>query len=207
MRELMYPKPSGTALITNLFHTLQGTWSLDRKLQSADPSAPSGRCSGKATFTPTQPSPIVDSDGKLQLADSELLYHEQGDFEMAAAAPGQPAPLKLPFSRKYIWRLKQADEALTISVWFTKPGTDTIDYLFHQIDIPFAQDDVEGSHGEIVLRGTGGHLCVADFYSSSYSFSLTGQSPDSVILSSWSTLHEVRGPKKDQIIETKFTKA
>lgn len=208
MRGPTSPTPSRTALITNLFHNLRGTWLLDRKLQSADPLAPSGRCSGQATFTPTQPSPVLGADGKLQLADAELLYHEHGDFEMATVIPGQSNPLKLPFSRKYIWRLRQADQAVTISVWFTKPGTDTIDYLFHQIEIPFSQEDISGTDSEIVLHGTGGHLCVDDFYSSSYTFSLSqkGSESDPVRLSSWTALHEVRGPKKDQIIETNFTK-
>ncbi|EHY52117.1 hypothetical protein HRR83_003319 [Exophiala dermatitidis] len=194
-------------LINNLFHTLQGTWLLDRNLQSADPTAPSGRCLGKATFTPTQPSPVLDEDGKLQLAESELLYHEQGELEMAQAIPGQGKPLKLPFSRKYIWRLNRADDAVNLSVWFTKPGTDTIDYLFHHIDIPYDDANGSASQDEMVLHGNGGHLCVADFYSSSYSFSLSHKDDGTAILISWKASHEVRGPKKDQIIETTYTKA
>ncbi|EXJ79313.1 hypothetical protein A1O3_08815 [Capronia epimyces CBS 606.96] len=218
MRDLISFKPSRSriSLIAGLFHTLQGTWNLDRKLQSDDPTAPSGRCSGKATFTPTPPSAVIDSDGKLQLADAELLYHEQGEFEMATATAAQqsPLPLKFPFSRKYIWRLKRlddGDDALTISVWFTKPGTNMIDYLFHQIDLPLSQDDGDDTDTDTVLllHGTGGHLCVADFYSTAYSFSLSRTAGPSAtaMLSSWSTLHEVRGPKKDQVIETKFTRA
>ena len=199
---------SRTTLLTALFQGLQGTWVLNRKLQSADPSEPSGRCSGKATFTNTQPSPVIDHQGKLQIADAELLYHEQGEFEMAPLNPvtGQDNVPKFSFSRKYIWRLQKAENAFTISVWFTKPGTNAIDYLFHKIDIAFHDLDASSSDNELVLHGSGGHLCVDDFYSSSYSFNLSGSDISASMLTSWTTLHEVRGPKKDQIIETTFTR-
>jgi hypothetical protein len=69
-------------------------------------------------------------------------------------------------------------------------------------------DDNDGSDSDraIVLRGQGGHLCVDDYYSSSYVFEMSGIDPTTVRLSSWSMMHEVRGPKKDQIIETTFTR-
>lgn len=194
-------------LTERLFENLTGTWILHRSLQSANASEPSGRCTGKATFTRTQPSPVVDTDGKLQLADAELLYHEQGDFEMTTSAPGQASNvLKFPFSRKYIWRLQKTEDADKLSVWFTKPGTNTIDYLFHKIDIALPDEDLQAQKGEIALHGAGGHLCVEDFYSSSYTFNMSSGSPDLARLVSWTTTHEVRGPKKDQILETTFTK-
>ena len=199
---------SRTTLLTALFQGLQGTWVLNRKLQSADPSEPSGRCSGKATFTNTQPSPVIDHQGKLQIADAELLYHEQGEFEMSPSNLGtdQGHVPKFSFSRKYIWRLQRAENAHTISVWFTKPGTNTIDYLFHKIDIAFHDLDASDSTTKLVIHGSGGHLCIDDFYSSSYSFNLTGHDTAAAMLLSWTTLHEVRGPKKEQVIETAFTK-
>ena len=195
------------ALIQRLFKELAGTWLLDRKLRSADASEPSGQCKGKATFTETQQSPVIDADGKLQLADLELLYREQGEFEMdtPAPAPNTSVP-KFSFSRQYIWRLHQSDGIDTISIWFTKPGTDKIDYLFHKIDMVLDDNDGSNSDRPLVLRGQGGHLCVDDYYSSSYVFEVSATDHTTVRLSSWSMMHEVRGPKKDQIIETTFTK-
>ncbi len=205
------PDSLSSPLIT-LFHNLSGTWLLHRKLHSADASEPAGRCSGKATFTKTPtPSPVVDAKGKLHLADAEFLYHEQGEFEMMTAPQIEAGKVPVfSFSRKYIWRLQTTENASgTISIWFTKPGTDTIDYLFHNIDLPVDQDEPCPTKHKRVLHGTGGHVCVDDFYSSSYSFTLSQKEDDdpSLSLSSWTTLHEVRGPKKDQIIETTFIKA
>jgi hypothetical protein len=202
--------PSSTsqhALIQRLFKELAGTWLLDRRLQSANASEPSGRCKGKATFTETQPSPVMDADGKLQLAGAELLYREQGEFEMDTPAPVLNTNVpKFSFSRQYIWRLQQSEGIDTINIWFTKPGTDQIDYLFHKINMVLDDNDGSDSDRAIVLRGQGGHLCVDDYYSSSYVFEMSGIDPTTVRLSSWSMMHEVRGPKKDQIIETTFNR-
>ncbi|KAK4945283.1 hypothetical protein LTR10_015442 [Elasticomyces elasticus] len=194
---------SSTFTITaQVFEDLPGTWVLNRSLQK-----PSGRCIGKATFTRRQPSPIIDDEGKLQLADAEMLYHEEGEFELTRSSSGQtPNSLTFRFSHKYIWRLQKAEDIHTLSVWFTKPGTDTIDYLFHKIDIALPNVHASAESREIALQGAGGHVCVDDFYSSFYVFNLSPKAPDSVSLVSWSMTHEVRGPKKDQTIETTFTK-
>ena len=190
-----------------LFEGLHGTWVLRRTLQSANSSEPSGRCTGKATFTRTKPTPVIDDNGKLQLADEELLYYEQGEFELTPSNSNQTSSIpRFPFSRKYIWRLHRTEGVYKISVWFTKPGTDTIDYLFHNIDIALAGKDASTQSCDINLHGSGGHICVDDFYSSLYTFNLTPNSPESINLTSWSMTHEVRGPKKDQTIETMFTK-
>ncbi|KIV77870.1 hypothetical protein PV11_09648 [Exophiala sideris] len=199
--------PSTSTITARVFEDLPGTWVLNRNLQSANSSEPSGRCIGKATFTRRQPSPVIDDDGKLQLADAELLYHEEGKFELARSGSGQTCrSLKFPFSRKYVWRLQEREGVYTISIWFTKPGTNIIDYLFHNIDIALSNHDAFAESREIALHGAGGHVCVDDFYSSLYNFNLSSKAPDSVSLVSWNMTHEVRGPKKDQTIETTFTK-
>ncbi|KIW94521.1 uncharacterized protein Z519_04497 [Cladophialophora bantiana CBS 173.52] len=200
--------PSHSALLINLFQDLSGSWLLNRKLQSADSSAPSGRCSGTATFTTRAPSPVLDADGNLHIAHAELLYHEQGEFEMMKAVGNNLASVPtFTFARKYIWRLQRTENAVTISIWFTKPGTETIDYLFHKIDLPFDNDSDSQSDQRLVLHGTGGHLCVEDFYNSSYSFTMSRSDPSlPLTLSSWTTVHEVLGPKKDQYIETTFAR-
>jgi hypothetical protein len=205
----MAARPSDPAFLRGLFEELAGTWDLNRQLRSADPSEPSGRCAGQASFTTRpSPSPVIDPDGKLHVADAELLYHEHGEFEMMMVTGNKLTGVPtFAFSRKYIWRLQKSENGHTISIWFTKPGTETIDYLFHKIDIPFDEDQTSGSDSKLVLHGTGGHLCVEDFYSSSYAFTLTRPSEDSPFkLASWTTVHEVLGPKKDQHIETTFVR-
>jgi hypothetical protein len=152
---------------------------------------------------------VLGEDGKLDIADAELLYHEQGEFEMMKTTGDNLTSVPtFTFSRKYVWRLQKADNACTVSIWFTKPGTDLIDYLFHKIDIPLEQDETSRANGRLVLNGSGGHLCVEDFYSSSYAFTLSRRSDtSSPALVSWTTVHEVLGPKKDQHIETTFVRS
>lgn len=176
--------------LTALFDSLAGTWVLNRDLQSANTNEPSGKCHGTATLTPRQPSPVLDKEGKRHLADAEMLYHEIGEFQL-------PSNVKMPFSKKYVWQLKkEGDQDAKVSVWFTKPGTDAVDYLFHMVDVK------TGEEGDQV-QGNGGHLCIDDFYSTQYNFKVEG---DSNRVISWETVHEVRGPKKDQLLTTTFTK-
>ena len=199
-----------SALLERLFQDLSGTWLLSRNLQSTNSSEPSRRCSGTATFTSTpSPLPVLDADGKLDKADAEMVYHEHGELELMEASGSNFTSVRtFTFTRKYIWRLQKTDTAHCFSVWFTKPGTDTIDYLFHKVDIFVDQGEISGFRNELVLRGTGGHLCVEDFYSSSYAFTLTRSDEDSLFKpSSWTTIHKVLGPEKDQHIETTFIRA
>lgn len=188
---------SRATTLATLFPSLGGQWKLDRNLHSTNATEPSGNCEGVASFTPRAPSPVLQETGKLDVAEAELVYHEQGEFQL-------PNSIRLPFSKKYIWRLNQ--ESQDISVWFAKPGTDIVDYLFHKIGVSHseANEQVESEQDNAVqIHGSGGHLCVDDFYSTSYTFILN---PNGSRVSAWESLHEVRGPKKDQLIFTKFTK-
>lgn len=209
--------PVHNVLIEALCQELGGTWDLTRRLQSNNTSEPAGRCRGIATFKPREPSVFVDDSGKLNLATAELVYHEQGEFEMQQAASSGAAVPTFTFSKKYIWRFQQRDgqKSPTLTIWFTKPGTETIDYLFHQVDITPDAAERPGSDGTLKflsLEGHGGHLCEQDYYNSSYTFdfgsspvpSHPAQPPPGLV--SWTMLHEVRGPQKDQVIETHFTK-
>ena len=188
---------SRATTLPKLFESLTGKWKLERNLHSTNANEPSGKCYGEASFQPRPPSPVIGADGKLNLAEAELLYHEQGEFEL-------PNAIRLPFSKKYIWRLEM--DTRDISVWFAKPGTEAVDYLFHKIGSPH-DDATEQTDPEQKqyrqLHGSGGHLCIDDFYSTSYTF--TFDETDLKIVD-WESLHEVRGPKKDQLIFTKFAK-
>ena len=198
---------SRATLLPKLFDSLAGTWTLRRCLVSANASEPSGTCTGTALFTPRPPSPVVNTDGRLDLADNEMLYHEQGTFEL-------PSGVKMPFTKKYIWRLQKHVNRSNLSVWFCKPGTEIIDYVFHTIDIDTESEVADGVIRDpalIELGGNGGHLCIDDFYSTTYTFRMdsghhTATSEERFHkLHSFSTVHEVRGPRKDQVISTSFT--
>jgi hypothetical protein len=184
---------SGVTSPKGLFESLAGTWTLIRDLDSANATEPSGKCFGTATFTPRPSSPVLDAAGKLHLADAEMLYHEQGEFQL-------PSMIKVPFSKKYVWRLgkDESRNEAKISVWFTKPGSEATDYLFH--DIQFS--NVEEPNKASSVQGSGGHLCVDDFYSTAYEF--RNDQDDSIKF--WKTVHEVRGPKKDQVLTTTFSR-
>lgn len=189
--------------IERLWRGLSGKWQLKRILQSANAAEPSGTCSGTATFTTQEPVPIIDDNGKLQIASKQLLYTETGEFELSTNLSQTTPTSKFTFSRKYIWRLQSTDLLnAEISVWFTKSGTEKVDYLFHK----FLVQDVDEELGITKVDCSGGHLCVEDYYSSSYTFHLKRMSDrvNESDLQSWTMVHEVRGPKKDQVIETHF---
>ena len=186
---------SRTSKLPRVFESLTGKWKLERNLHSTNTSEPSGKCYGEASFTSRQPAPVLQEDGKLDQAAAELLYHEQGEFEL-------PNSLKLPFSKKYIWRLNQ--DFSDIGVWFAKSGDDAVDYLFHKIGIPYEDAEPTGQSKQFdQIHGSGGHLCVEDFYNTSYTFTFDTKDLNVV---GWESLHEVRGPNKDQLIFTKFVK-
>jgi len=197
-----------SSALTTLWNGLQGTWQLKRKLHSMNAAEPSGNCIGTASFTPRQPAIFVDNEGKLQNASKEMLYSEQGDFEMLSTNSMANAP-KFSFSRKYVWRLQDEKSANPeISIWFVKPGTEQLDYLFHKFLVQDVTEDKKSPKSLTTVECSGGHLCVEDYYSSTYTFQLgerTNNDPNNGNIACWTMLHEVRGPKKDQIIETKFT--
>lgn len=194
---------ASSSTLSRIWQGLQGTWRLDRKLHSANAAEPSGTCTGTASFTSREPAVFKGEDGKLELASREMLYSEKGEFEMTPTSGMANVP-RFGFSRKYVWRLQdeKADNP-TVTIWFVKPGTETIDYLFHKIDLRLTGEQRGTVNGTSSVEGSGGHLCIEDFYSSVYTFHLGKEG----ILNGWDMLHEVRGPKKDQIIETAFTKS
>lgn len=202
----------GALLVESMFDQLLGRWNLNRNLQSTNTAEPAGNCVGTATFTCRDPSIFINKDGKLETASTELVYHEQGYFEMQQTSI-QTSTARFPFSRKYVWRLQRTDDAFPmISVWFTKPGTDTIDYLFHKVNVTTDDTSDKVTASSMCLQGEACHLCEEDLYSSSYTFEYssehdsTSQARPPLHLKTWTMLHEVRGPNKDQIIETTFTR-
>lgn len=182
-----------------VFRQLQGKWKLDRTLKSTNTSEPSGKCYGIASFTPRPVTKISDHK-----ASDEMLYEESGDFEISVPPNAAYASPRLTFSRKYIWRLSDGEEP-TISVWFTKPGTEELDYLFHEQDLR-SNSDASTKSRTAAARAHGSHLCVADMYETDYRYDLSNEiAPENSKILQWSTSHTVKGPKKDQLIMTTFT--
>lgn len=199
-------------VLVALFRSLEGPWALERKLNSSNASEPSGRCHGVAHFTSRPPSKVESVVPEPGEVVGEMLYREDGQFQMQAPSGGAQMPY-MTFSRNYIWRLKSdaADSGHpACSVWFAKPGTTEPDYLFHGLLIDGRTKN--GPHSESrqsvsTVRAHGSHLCVEDQYETDYVFTFAEHHNGSKLsLAEWQTVHTVKGPKKDQRIETTFTR-
>ena len=203
---------SSSDLIPILFRHLVGTWQLRRSLVSSNATEPSGQCYGHSTFTPRSLSNVQGD-----IAIEEMLYEEAGVFDIAAESQTRRHVPQLSFSRKYIWRLDSrpapAKHDLGCSVWFVKPGTEEIDYLFHRFSHPDVISRTVDGHLEATMSFKGDHLCVNDMYISEYKFMLlsshdtkhlVGNEPSKLVR--WSMRHQVTGPGKDQLIESIFTR-
>ncbi|KAL8961686.1 MAG: hypothetical protein Q9193_001794 [Seirophora villosa] len=171
-----------------LFNALHGAWEINRTINSALPSYPSGNFKGKATFERRQPSAEGYHD--------EYLYSESGTF---SADQG----LTFQASRQYVYRYQPSSDA--ISAWFVKPDDrSTVDYLFHELRMEDRRetDDRQVSQDHLVVRASAYHLCVDDHYTPDYKFQLKDG-----ILDDWSLKYHVKGPQKDYIAEACYTKA
>jgi hypothetical protein len=161
-----------------IFTALQGTWTLERKLQSKLPTHPSGTFSGTASFHPRSPT----AEG----VDAEYLYIESGTF---ATTQG----FSFTATRRYVYRYAAKEDK--ISAWFVKPDDNlSTDYLFHELDIE------KGGDGKGWMARSH-HLCVEDTYDPVYEFRFKG-----AWVERWTLGYEVRGPKKDYRIENVYTR-
>ena len=210
---------SNADILATIFAQLQGRWQLKRDLSSTLDWEATGNCHGHAIFSARPPTEVDGNGGKLQdRAIKEMLYHEQGEFQMNA--PSGPPAFSMPtmtFSRHYIWRLAHPEHASgtsDASLWFAKPGTEELDYLFHHlagVDVQAVErqrDDKVEVEGTISAQGS--HLCVEDQYETAYKFVVVRKQDGTVLspplLTRWETVHTLKGPKKDQKISTVFTK-
>ena len=193
-------------------HLVGGTWQLRRSMSSSNATEPSGQCYGQSTFTLRSVSDVQDD-----MAMEEMLYQEAGVFNMAAESQTQRHVPSLSFSRKYVWRLclpsAPAKHRSGCSVWFVKPGTEEIDYLFHRFSGPILTSRTDNDQIEATVSFKGDHLCVNDWYNSEYEFTLLpsqegkqSAGTESSELVRWFMRHQVIGPTKTQLIETAFTR-
>jgi hypothetical protein len=192
-----------------IFRALQGTWKLDRMIDSNISTYPSGTVIGTAKFHPRAPT----QDG----CDAEYLYVEDGEFKTETG-------LQFRATRRYVYRYTESTDKL--SVWFVKTDNKTVDYLFHELEIlsphpaPSSTGDVEAlesSYGRLGVKEQGAeavvsekdrrwrarahHLCIDDTYDPEYEFKFQG-----VGLERWSVGYHVKGPQKDYWIGSTFTR-
>ena len=200
----------GTNILASLFHSLEGSWQLERRLNSANASEPSGRCHGVAHFTSRPPSKVEGDIRRPGGWTQEMLYHEEGQFQMQGPSVGVQMPY-MTFSRNYIWRIdfpSVRGPQPGISLWFAKPGTEELDYLFHGLIVEgrtSAQCINVFQGGPATIQAHGSHLCVEDQYETDYTFTITHHEDGAKLaLAQWQTVHTVKGPHKDQRIETTF---
>ena len=190
---------------------IQGHWKINRMVQSALPSMPSGHFTGTARFLPRA--------SQLDEVDRESLYIEEGTLRLGNGS-------ETTASRRYAWRYSELGTPTGqssggeqvepgLSVWFIKPeDSKTVDYLYHQIDF-LALDTNNPSKDELseveakALEGIKGnvqkarahHLCEEDTYKTLYAFEFRGVSIDK-----WLCRHEVSGPAKSYTSDTWYTR-
>jgi hypothetical protein len=165
------------------FRALQGNWNIDRRIESAIPTFPSGTLSGTASFHPRLPTP--DKTGKS--FDLEYLYIESGTFTLSTGHT-------MPATRRYVYRYSENDD--TLSIWFVKPDNALeVDYLFHNLE--FVKPDEARNAGALVAKAD--HLCVEDMYWTEYRLPMKG-----VALQEFEVKHTVKGPDKDYVATTKY---
>ncbi|EGO52008.1 hypothetical protein NEUTE1DRAFT_89878 [Neurospora tetrasperma FGSC 2508] len=180
-----------------IFRSLLGEWKLERDLVSRLPTHPSGHFSGTARFLlreRTRDGREAEHDAALEKDDDiglEYLYVEEGTF---TASNG----FSFRATRRYVWRYDEKKDKL--SVWFVKTDDQKkADYLFHQVE--FVIPDTGTEDAPQAWRANAGHLCIDDFYDVDYRFNFKA-----VNLKDWSLAYQVKGPKKDYVIEGTYTR-
>ena len=167
------------------FRALHGNWIIERNIESAIPTFPSGTLKGTASFHPRFPTP--DKSGKI--FDLEYLYIESGEFTTSTG-------YTMTASRRYVYRYSEADDEL--SVWFVKPESNLeVDYLFHNLDFVKPAEARKAS----ALVAKADHLCVKDMYETEYRLPMKG-----VSLREFEIVHEVKGPNKDYVSRTWYSR-
>ncbi|KAK4547961.1 hypothetical protein LTR36_010680 [Oleoguttula mirabilis] len=166
------------------FRAMQGDWNISRRIVSKDQNY-SGTLEGQASFHPRFPT----QDRSCKAFALEYLYVESGSFRSASG-------LEMRASRRYVYRYSELDDEL--SVWFVKPDKDLeVDYLFH--GLAFMNPAEARKAGACIAKAD--HLCVDDMYWTHYTLPLKG-----VALQSFEVKHTVKGPNKDYVATTQYSR-
>ncbi|PSN65541.1 hypothetical protein BS50DRAFT_60966 [Corynespora cassiicola Philippines] len=156
------------------FRSMQGKWTLQRKIDSRHSSMPGGTLKGTAHFHPR------DSTDPQYTA--EYLYIEDGKLTMDNG-------LTFPATRRYVYRYSEAKDQIT--AWFTDEDGESTGGFFNAWEF-HPPDDVY--HGWLAK---GHHWCSPDTYKSNCEFRFRG-----VGLESFGITYDVSGPNKDYTHES-----
>ncbi|KAH7355542.1 initiator tRNA phosphoribosyl transferase-domain-containing protein [Pyrenochaeta sp. MPI-SDFR-AT-0127] len=188
-----------------IFKNLQGldgqTWTFTRTLCSKLPTHPSGTVIGTATFTPCAlPSSSPPT----------LLYAEEGEFVTDGG-------LRFTARRKYVYQLKLSredsngyvvvhffnDEKMPRAMAGEGVGAkgEGIGGLFVEMGHVSANEDI------LEAENREQHLCAEDLYRASWRFSKAMASPLQAGEVWWEVRYDVKGPKKDYMSSTRYSRS
>ena len=175
------------SICEHVFDALGGAWTINREINSALPTCPSGQFSGEAQFARRPPTALG--------FEKEYLYNENGKFITDQS-------LNFPATRRYVYRYQQASDSIT--AWFVKPDDNTaVDYLFHEVRLDDGNE--LSTHGSLpascVIKASSYHLCGKDHYTPTYILQLTEGH-----LEQWKLVYSVKGPQKDYTAEASYYK-
>ncbi|ORY11409.1 hypothetical protein BCR34DRAFT_326139 [Clohesyomyces aquaticus] len=157
-----------------VFRAMQGTWELQRKIDSRASAAPGGTLKGTAQFHPRFPTAPEFS--------AEYLYIEEGIFTMDNG-------YSFPATRRYVYRYNEVKDK--ISAWFVQEDGETVEKFFNQLEFKGAEDEGKG------WVAVGSHWCDPDTYKSSSEFRFRGAA-----LERFGIMYDVSGPRKDYTMES-----
>jgi hypothetical protein len=162
------------------FRGMQGSWTLERKIDSRHSAMPGGTFKGTAHFHPRVPTDTTYS--------AEYLYMEEGILKMDNG-------LTFPATRRYIYRYNEATDSIT--AWFTsEKDNESVGKFFNKWEFEKPSDE---EHGWIAK---GSHWCSPDTYKNSCEFRFRGAS-----LETFGITYVATGPSKDYTHESWYRRA
>ncbi|KAF3049623.1 hypothetical protein E8E11_002601 [Didymella keratinophila] len=195
------PGPPTLSPQTCIFTALRNsTWTFSRHLRSTLPTHPSGRVTGTATFTPT---PL----------ENTLLYTESGEFETDSG-------MKFTARRRYVyqlildgeeWREGKGEEEPFMRVRFFDDSVrrddlgangEGVGSVF--VEMGQLSGDAGAAEGELVAKNREQHLCGEDLYAARWAFSRGMARGEGERW--WEVRYDVKGPKKDYVSTTRYTR-
>ncbi|KAF2710363.1 hypothetical protein K504DRAFT_490501 [Pleomassaria siparia CBS 279.74] len=156
------------------FRAMQGSWTLERKIDSRHISMPGGTFKGTASFHPRSPTNSAYS--------AEYLYIEEGILKMDNG-------YTFPATRRYAYRYSEAID--TITAWFVADDGVSVGAFFNRWEFQKPTNDQCGW----IARGN--HWCSPDTYKNNCEFRFRGAS-----LETFGITYEATGPKKDYTHES-----
>lgn len=160
------------------FRGMQGTWTLQRKIDSRHASMPGGTFKGTAHFHPRNPT--------ASSYTAEYLYIEEGTLTMDNG-------MSFPATRRYIYRYNEDND--TVTAWFAEDDGLSVGNLFNTWAFYPSNDTYHG------WLAKGSHWCSPDTYKSNCEFRFRGAS-----LETFGITYDVSGPKKDYSHESWYSR-